>query len=124
MPVDPNSLVRGETIRLTQKPELHYTGEEPDMYEGKFLGTRTYSDGTDNIEIQMSHRRQGLWFRLSRFDITRIPVTTEQDRLNKKIVMGELLGSPGGQDYEEAKTRWTKTAGRRRNKKRKTRRRK
>jgi hypothetical protein len=94
------------------------------MYEGKFLGTRTYSDGTDNIEIQMSHRRQGLWFRLSRFDITRIPVTTEQDRLNKKIVMGELLGSPGGQDYEEAKTRWTKTAGRRRNKKRKTRRRK
>lgn len=122
--LDPKTLVKGVKYRLTPKPGQ--TSVSAGIYEGVYLGSKYYPDTPPNfphVDIKLDDGR-ALVFPSRPYNIAKVPITTEEDRLNKKIVMGELLASPGGKDYEDAKARWSKTAGRRRNKKRKTRRRK
>jgi hypothetical protein len=120
MALDPKTLVKGVRYRLTPKPGQ--TSVSGSIHEGVFLGSKYFYDTPPDfphLDIKLD-RGRALVFPSKPYNITKVPITTPQDRLNKEIVMGELLGSPGGKDYEEAKARWSKTAGKRRHRKRKT----
>lgn len=122
--LDPKTLEKGIRYRLTPKPDQPLLSNN--TYEGVYVGSKYFFDSPPNfphVDIKLDSGR-ATYFPSKEYNITKVPITTDQDRLNKKVVMGELLASPGGKDYEEAKARWSKTSGRRRNKKRNTRRRK
>ena len=114
MTLDPKTLEKNVRYRLTPKPGQRLVGNY--TYEGVYLGTEDRGGPGLHMKIKLDGVKAS-FFPILAYNITKVPVTTPQDRLNKQIVMGELLGSPGGKDYEEAKSRWGKTAGRRKNKK-------